>query len=79
VKRIMHWLVQKAWTEPAAIKGVTWTICFWVLVVLGFSATATLFSVGKGIYVPIMGVALVLMKIQKPKKLGRPLPYRRRR
>jgi 4-amino-4-deoxy-L-arabinose transferase-like glycosyltransferase len=76
IQQTANWLSQKCWAEPVAIKGWLWTLALYVSLGCGVAI------VQAGQLAPlILGlIALWVMKHEsRPKNLGRPLPYRRRR
>ena len=75
--KVGNWLFQKLWAEPVAIKGWVWTVALFVAVGMG----AVIVQARQLGPLVLLLVALWVMNWQdsKPKKLGRPLPYRRRR
>ena len=80
VSRMLGWLFEKCWTEPVNSRGPVWTTALWIFIACG---VALLQVVPKTHYLValIFALAWLVMRWEnrKPKKLGRPLPYRRRR
>lgn len=76
VGRAFGWLFEKCWTEPVSIKGWLWTLALYVALGCGVAIV----QAGQVAPLALGLLALLVMNWQsKPKKLGRPLPYRRRR
>ena len=78
----LRWLYDKLWRTPASIRGVPWTAALWTYLLCGFYLTDVLVQSGKPVLLPLILLTLAsfVMRWQsRPKKLGRPLPYKRRR
>jgi hypothetical protein len=75
VSGICRFLWRKCWQEPEQAKGAIWTVAFWV-----FVACFVLLASRQLLAALLMVAAFLVMRWRsKPKRLGRPLPYRRRR
>jgi hypothetical protein len=81
--KLLGFLYLKLWKEPKDIRGPVWTTALWVYLLCGLYLVDVLYESHKPVTVPLLCAtgAWWVMSWQngKPKKLGRPLPYRRRR
>ena len=76
VTGLIRIVLDKLWSEPLQIKGAAFTVALYVCIVC-----AVVIAVA-GQIIPLLlgGMAFFVMQLKsKPKKLGRPLPYRRKR
>lgn len=82
MKAVLKWLHQRLWAEPKDIKGTVWTLTFYCYVLLGLAVGSIVCRTPGGVFL-LIAFSLVSMLLQhlnnKPTKLGRELPYRRRR
>lgn len=76
VSRILGWLFEKGWAEPVAIKGWIWTVALY----LAIGCAAAIARAGQVAPLALgLGALWVMKRESRPKRLGRELPYRRRR
>ena len=82
MKAVLGWLHKNFWRDPIEIKGVAYTLTFYIYILLGLAVGSIVCQSPGGVWL-LIAFSLVSMLLQyfnsKPKKLGRPLPYRRRR
>jgi uncharacterized membrane protein SpoIIM required for sporulation len=80
LSRIGGWLFKKCWTEPAQVRGWAWTLAFWVFVLCFVALLQVIpheyFALP---WLILASGAVMNWQNRRPKKLGRELPYRRRR
>ncbi|NOT32987.1 MAG: hypothetical protein HOP12_02330 [Candidatus Eisenbacteria bacterium] len=82
MKSVLKWLYLKTWKEPKDIRGVGWTILFWLTLLNGIVCSSYLCRTREGA-IALLGFFACSAWLDhlnsKPKRLGRELPYRRRR
>src|SRR6185436_2681387 len=77
---VLRFIHEKCWTEPERSRGATWTVAFWLCVMCVVRLCSLMPRTAWPSALVLIACLLVLRwENAKPKKLGRPLPYRRRR
>ncbi len=79
VTGMLTWLFEKCWTEPVNSRGPVWTTAFWIFIACAVSLVRVIPRSQLLTVLLFTGAWLVMRWQSKPKKLGRDLPYRRRR
>ena len=81
VSKFFETIYEKCWKEPASIRGSLWAALWWVRVIAGVVLLQPIVASGHLLTALVLiGAHVALQKINsKPVRLGRPLPYRRRR
>lgn len=79
-QQIAGWLFQKLWAEPVNSRGALWTACLWIFIACGLVLLRVI-PPTHYLVALIFAVCWLVMRWEnrRPKKLGKPLPYRRRR
>lgn len=79
--KLARWLYLNLWKKPKDIRGVAWTVCFYLALMLGFIFWTKVSQRGLLLDGLLWAGAWWLFQYlnSKPRRLGRPLPYRRRR
>lgn len=73
---LLRWLYTKLWKEPKDIRGAAWTAALYISIACAFEIARR----GQLLPLAIGLLSLWVMKREsKPKRLGRPLPYWRKR
>jgi hypothetical protein len=81
VKKALRWLYERFWKEPRDIKGPTWTVVFYLYVLLG-CAVGSIVSQATGGLLLLIAFSLVSMLLthlnRKPRTPERQHFHRRR-